>query len=228
MRICVAGRTGVVGNAVVRRAMVNPMFTRIIVLSRRPLPGDIELHPKVRIILHEDFGVWPNRVLNALVGCRACIWTIGGKASKFPDLATAWRVGSEYVLYTVDAFNSALGNVQPPGHKFQFVFVSQGYRQHRFRPSVRLSSTRLIKNDVERRLREFQKAHPNTIDIKIARPCKVIKVEDGALRVMLRKVFGGIHEERLARSLLNLARGGFADQYFEEDELDGIGKYDVV
>ncbi|KAI1294377.1 hypothetical protein F5Y03DRAFT_316423 [Xylaria venustula] len=228
MKICIAGRTGLVGNAVVRKAMMNPMFTRVVVLSRRPLPEDIESHRKVRVVLHDDFGVWPTRVLDTLVGCRACIWAVGGDASPFAGLTTAWRVGSEYVLCAAVALHKALGHVQPPGHKFQFVFVSRGYKEHRFGSSVRLSTTRLIKSDAERRLREFQWQHLDTFKLNIARPCKVIKAGGGPLRVLIRKVFGGIDEERLARSLLNLARGDFLDLYYEEDELNKIGRYDVA
>ena len=52
MRLLVLGPTGVVGAEVVREALQDARFSRVMAISRRPLPVT---HPRLETLLHADF-----------------------------------------------------------------------------------------------------------------------------------------------------------------------------
>ncbi|KAG4221023.1 hypothetical protein PC116_g30499, partial [Phytophthora cactorum] len=92
MKIIITGATGFVGSEVVRQAIADEAITHAFVLTRKPLPEDISKNTKLTVIEHKDFSTYPAELLSQLAGAEGCVWTIGGRATQFPDVETARKV----------------------------------------------------------------------------------------------------------------------------------------
>ena len=74
MKIILTGSTGMVGQEILRHCLQHPAITTINVLTRRELPPSTPTSPKLNVIIHKDFGSYPDSVLKQLSGSQACIW----------------------------------------------------------------------------------------------------------------------------------------------------------
>ena len=72
MKIVLTGTTGFVGTEVLTQCLSQPAIKSILVLSRRPI--DSVTHPKLKVVILEDFTVYGEEVLKDLEGAEACIW----------------------------------------------------------------------------------------------------------------------------------------------------------
>ena len=73
MKFILTGATGFIGGEVLRQCLASPSVTSIVVLSRRNLPT-ASSSPKLKVIIMEDFTVYPDSVVKELAGAEACIW----------------------------------------------------------------------------------------------------------------------------------------------------------
>lgn len=124
MKIVLTGATGFIGGAVLQQCIAKPSISTIFVLTRRDLPKDLSSSPKVTVILHDDFMSWPDSLLEQLRGAEGCIWCVGGRATSFPDVATARKVCVDFTLAAARKFKTALASQMGEGRKFHFVFCS--------------------------------------------------------------------------------------------------------
>lgn len=76
MKVLITGSTGLVGSALVRQALADDRITHVYALTRKPLPDEITKNPKATVILHEDFGTWPEGLLERLEGVEGCLWCV--------------------------------------------------------------------------------------------------------------------------------------------------------
>jgi uncharacterized protein YbjT (DUF2867 family) len=70
MKVILLGSTGFIGKAVLDQCLKSPAITSLIALSRRDLPA----HPKLTVVIIENFKLYPDSVLELLRGADACIW----------------------------------------------------------------------------------------------------------------------------------------------------------
>lgn len=123
MKIILTGCTGMIGSETLRQCILHPSIISIIVLSRRSLQPS-QLSPKVKVIILPDFTAYHTYLWKDLAGAGACIWTLGGIPSQFPDLATAKKVNIDYPFEAAKAFIEHLAPQVPGGGKFRFLYVS--------------------------------------------------------------------------------------------------------
>lgn len=78
MHLILTGATGLVGTAVLSHILSLPagQIDRVTVLTRRPVPL-AEGHKIVNVIIHNDFGDYPQELLEQLKGAEGCVWAIG-------------------------------------------------------------------------------------------------------------------------------------------------------
>jgi len=79
MKLIVAGSTGFVGTELIRQALSNPSITSIVALARRLTTEPQTVGPgadlaKLKSVICEDFGNYPESVKQELAGADACIW----------------------------------------------------------------------------------------------------------------------------------------------------------
>ncbi|HLX11205.1 MAG TPA: NAD(P)H-binding protein, partial [Bacteroidota bacterium] len=73
MHILITGATGMVGEEVVRQAILDPGIDRITALVRRPLELS---HAKLEVVVHSDFLRYDG-LTDLFRKCDACLWCLG-------------------------------------------------------------------------------------------------------------------------------------------------------
>ena len=74
--VVLTGCTGTAGSAILARCIASSSISRISVLSRRPVKQATGID-KVNVIIHKDFSVYPNSLLEQLKGAVGCVWALG-------------------------------------------------------------------------------------------------------------------------------------------------------
>lgn len=76
MKIILTGATGFIGAEILQQCLANPAVTSLIAVARRPLPPNTPdaNNPKLKVVIQEDFLVWPAPVLEELKGAESCLW----------------------------------------------------------------------------------------------------------------------------------------------------------
>ncbi len=73
MKVILTGSTGYIGSEVLAQCLNNPAITSIVALSRREL-HDAAGNAKLKVVIMQDFAVYPQSVLEELDGADGCIW----------------------------------------------------------------------------------------------------------------------------------------------------------
>ena len=81
MKLVIAGATGFVATELIRQSLSNPKITSVIALARRLVSTPSNLGPnadssKLRSVLVENYGSYPDDVIEQLAGVDACIWYV--------------------------------------------------------------------------------------------------------------------------------------------------------
>jgi len=74
MKLILTGCTGLIGGNVLSACLSHPAITSIIALSRRPLGATTASHPKLQIVIMENFQTYPASVKEVFADADACIW----------------------------------------------------------------------------------------------------------------------------------------------------------
>jgi|TARA_R110002003_G_scaffold357_8_gene19149 uncharacterized membrane protein len=72
-KLIISGVSGKIGAQVLDQALRNPVVSRVVALSRRPLP-DLVHHHRLDIVVLEDFTQYADEVIAKLSGADGCIW----------------------------------------------------------------------------------------------------------------------------------------------------------
>lgn len=75
MKLIIAGATGLLGTELLRQSLRNPAVTSVVALGRRPasLPDGADA-AKLKNVVVEDFGRYPEEAKREFAGADACIW----------------------------------------------------------------------------------------------------------------------------------------------------------
>ena len=79
MKLVIAGASGFVGTELIRQSLKRPDISTVIALARKPVsaPDDLgpHVHPsKLRSVVIDDYGSYPEDVRTELAQADACIW----------------------------------------------------------------------------------------------------------------------------------------------------------
>lgn len=74
MEVIVAGATGNAGREIVQHCMADERISKITILTRKTVPIEVESHPRVEVIMHQDFSQFPDDLMRRLEGADACLW----------------------------------------------------------------------------------------------------------------------------------------------------------
>lgn len=77
MKLIVAGATGLVGSEIVRQSLQMSAITQVIALARKPIQiDDNKSSFKLKSVLINDYGDYPDNIKAELAGADACIWYV--------------------------------------------------------------------------------------------------------------------------------------------------------
>jgi nucleoside-diphosphate-sugar epimerase len=113
MRLLVLGPTGVVGAEVVREALQDGRFSRVMAISRRPLAVS---HPRLETLLHADFNDFTD-LRSRLTEVNSAICALGMAWPQAKSEAQYRAVTKEYVMALARTLNEW-------NHDVRFCFVS--------------------------------------------------------------------------------------------------------
>ena len=120
MHLILTGATGLVGSGVLSYILSLPAtstpLTRLTILSRRPIPmlsnhSPLSPHIKIETIIHNDFSVYPDSLLEKLRGAKGVIWALGIGSLEVPKDEYV-RITKEYPLAAARAFAELGGEVE--------------------------------------------------------------------------------------------------------------------
>lgn len=211
MNVIVTGATGLAGSEVVRQGILDPRVDRLTVLSRRPIGVT---HPKVDVILHDDFTSY-EAVLPKLAGHSAVLWCLGIAQSKVSK--------AEYERITFDCAISAAQAMAKLDPRTTFCFLSGGGADSSEKSIVLFSR---IKGKTENAL---LRTLPSTYCFRpgYIRPLEPVEGRTlgerlmGAVAPALRRLSNSlvIDADVLARAMLAVARDGAPKHVLESDEI---------
>lgn len=155
-KVIVTGTTGFVGSGVVKACIARKEISEIVVLSRRPLPFDLDpgANRSLKVIIHEDFSKYPEDLTKEFSGADACIWyvglpsnpryrgakiyrCIGGKVGDFPDYETAKKVQYDFTVAFAEFCEKSIRPREETGRKeFRFVFCSGAFAEREEKKSL--------------------------------------------------------------------------------------------
>jgi uncharacterized protein YbjT (DUF2867 family) len=80
MKLIVAGATGFVASEVIRQSLRRPEITSVVALARKAVPPpphaeSAEETSKLKSVVVEDYGEYPDDVKKEFAGADACIWS---------------------------------------------------------------------------------------------------------------------------------------------------------
>ncbi|KAF8455777.1 hypothetical protein BDZ91DRAFT_626506, partial [Kalaharituber pfeilii] len=157
--LLLTGATGFCGREVLRFALLSPIITSILVITRRPLPDELGSR-KLRTIVHSDFTNYPSSLVAQITAFSpdACIWCIGGSRSNFSTQAEFELVSHTYTL----AAARMLSEIAAASEKrFRFVYLSgwgADITESKWRPFDK--DTMYVKGRVESDLFALTRKHP--------------------------------------------------------------------
>lgn len=152
MKIILTGATGFVGSEVLTRLIADPAVMQVTCLTRRPVSVS---SPKLVTILHDNFAVWDDSLLDRLADHDGCIWALGGKAS---DLGTPDLFARITYTFTLALAGGVASRATRP---FSFCYLSgmgADPSETAWLPWEKL--TRHLKGRTEKDLVALQAAHP--------------------------------------------------------------------
>ncbi|MBE7180021.1 MAG: hypothetical protein INR71_02240 [Terriglobus roseus] len=76
MKIILAGATGDVGTAVLKRCIADSRVSRVTALTLHELPKELAAHPKVSVLKQNDYTNISDGQMFRLKDAEACIWYV--------------------------------------------------------------------------------------------------------------------------------------------------------
>ncbi|KAK5996827.1 Leucinostatins biosynthesis cluster protein T [Cladobotryum mycophilum] len=221
MKVIVTGATGTAGQAVIKQCLEDDQITKVIVLTRKAVPIDIESHPKAQVVMHQDFSQYPEEMMRRFEGAEACLWAIGGKVNQFNhDKQICRKVSVDYTLAAANAMLQYLADKTPEGRKFRFVFCSGKYAEwNPKRPLLFMADTRRIKGEVEKGLCDLADANKDKLDVWILRPSGFISPDAPFSKRLVGNLYGAITTTQVGKTMVKVGHEGWKDRIIENEVL---------
>lgn len=198
MHLILTGATGFIGREVLRQCLAQPKVTKITILSRRVLSSIVTEHPKVRVIITENFMEYDADDLGDADGC---IWCLGGQSVE-TDLA--------YPVAFAKAMSEARSN-QARQQPFRFVLCSGVLAERdQDKPLWFMEKERRAKGKGESEILSFTNngVEEMSWESYVMRPSMVLPVQASLPQRMMSVVLGGIRVDDLAHAAMRLALDG--------------------
>ncbi|KAK2590326.1 hypothetical protein QQS21_011988 [Conoideocrella luteorostrata] len=171
MKVIVTGATGRAGKVVVNNCLDNDRITKVVILTRTGISGDIESHPKVDLVMHQDFTQYSDYLIQRLQGAEACIWAIGVRPEQAKSDKLMHRsIGVDLPIMAANILCEKLADKTPNGAKFRFVYCSPKHTEKSKKTLMFATDTRKLANDLEKGIGDVVHAHKSSFEAYTLRP----------------------------------------------------------
>lgn len=215
MKIILFGSTGYIGHAVLERCLSSSPITSVVSISRRD-PGIT--HPKLSIILHNDFSTYPDYILEEMKTTDACIYCLGTNIPVKPPSLNR-KINFEYVLATARTFVELTKERKPESH---FVYLSGALVEKD--PNKTLwfvQENRRMRGELENALLKLVQSTTSSSELRlyIVRP-GFVQPQGAVIRTwIIGKIANAISLDDLATAMVDLALSGSGRTFIENKEL---------
>ncbi|KAF7560643.1 hypothetical protein G7046_g3514 [Stylonectria norvegica] len=241
MKVIVTGATGAAGKEIVKNCIADARITKIVILTRRAVSGDVESHPKCEVVMHQDFSRYSDDLLRRLEGAEACLCgcathdalknspgqdradgnrAIGGHVDQFNhDKELLHKVNVEYPLAAGRILCDRIADKTSNGKKFNFVFCSNKHTEkNQAKAFLFPSDAKRNRNEAEKGLCEIADANYEKFASWILRPSAFV-TPDAPKRRRLVGSSGGIEVSQLGKAAVKVACEGWKDRVIDNDAL---------
>lgn len=235
MKLIVAGATGFVATEVIRQSLSIPEITSIIALARRPVSTPSDLSPgadtsKLRSVVLESYGTYPDGVRKQLAGADACIWTVAITPSKSRglDFAEVRRVCQEYTLAGLSAMFEAQGESGAAPFRFLYMGGAASERDQSKTPRM-MPQYCLLRGETENQVLAFAAERKGKVEACVAKP-GLITAPGQFLKTVfatgMKYVMGlpNVSVAEVAAAMLHEVVHGFEKEPLENADLVRIGQ----
>ncbi|KAE9364252.1 hypothetical protein N431DRAFT_388245 [Stipitochalara longipes BDJ] len=167
MKLIVAGGTGLLATEVIRQSLQLSEITSVVALARKPVKVDGIHSSKLKSVIIEDYGEYPEHVKAEFAGADACIWTVAitpGRAMSY-DFAEVKHICQDCTMAGLKAMYEA-----GPSRPFRFVYLSgDGTPRDQTKKPLILGQYLLMRGETENMVLEYGTKHEG-IEICVAKP----------------------------------------------------------
>ncbi|CRG83796.1 hypothetical protein PISL3812_01152 [Talaromyces islandicus] len=221
MKVVLTGVTGFIGREILDQCLQNPSITSIVALSRRELQPPLTSDSKVKVVVMDDFLVYPKPVLEEMSGAEACIWALG--KARMPDNKTNRKVSVDYTLAAAQALEQNSSPYADSNQKFRFVYLSgAGAEKDQGKSLWVMQDYGHIRGEVENKLLSFAKDHDSRFQSYIMRPGMVLPKEM-TIRSLVFGLGPSVKVDALAEVMIDVALRGNDCQVFENTNICAHG-----
>ncbi|CRL20760.1 NAD(P)-binding domain [Penicillium camemberti] len=233
MKLIIAGATSLLGAEIVRQSLQIPEITQVVALAHETVHLDESMDSsKVRSVVINDHGEYPDDVKAEFAGADACIWTVAlTPLQPGFDFAKARRVCQDYTKLGFEAICEA-----GPARPFRFIYLSEeGTPRDPKKDPVILPDFFLIRRKTELMVQKFPKGKEG-VEVCIARP-GVIANSTTWSRALVANLFRiinrfgrtlpSIQRSELAAAVLNQARDGIEKRTLLNADLVRLGRREL-
>ncbi|PHH92451.1 hypothetical protein CDD83_7304 [Cordyceps sp. RAO-2017] len=226
MKVIVTGATGQAGREVVQHCIDSPQITKVVILTRRAVCGDVESHPKIEVVMQQDFSHYPEAVLRRLEGAEACLWTIGSRADQAKhDKEADRRVGVEFPITAARTLCAHVAEkATPPSDAapFRFIFCSSKHASRSRKPLLFASDTRRLAAEAEKGLLEVADGSGGRFETYILRPAAFRAAASDARNAQAANGPPTMRAAQVGRAMVSVACNGRKGRLIENEALEAM------
>ncbi|KHN99372.1 NAD(P)-binding domain protein [Metarhizium album ARSEF 1941] len=230
MKVIVTGPTGRAGQEVVKKCLEDERITKVVILTRRGLSGEIESHPKADVIMHQDFTQYSDYLVRRMQGAEACIWAIGARQERAKtDKSVERSVGVDIPVSSAKILCEKLADKTPGGVKFRFVYCSPKHTERSKKTLMFANDTRKLANDLEKGIADVVNANNDKFEAYTLRPANFMMPDSPlpALTPSSKKLVPGLGQSvaasidpaRVGKAMAMIARDGWKEKVVENETI---------
>ncbi|KAK8920690.1 putative nucleoside-diphosphate-sugar epimerase [Metarhizium anisopliae] len=230
MKVIVTGPTGRAGQEVVKKCLEDERITKVVILTRRGLPGEIESHPKADVIMHQDFTQYSDYLIRRMQGSEACIWAIGARQEQAKtDKFIERSVGVDLPIASAKILCEKLADKTPGGVKFRFVYCSSKHTEKSKKTLMFANDKRKLANDLEKGIAEIVNSYKDKFEAYTLRPAnfRMPDTPPPTLAPSPKKLVPGLGQsaaasidpEKVGKAMVMIACDGWKEKVIENETI---------
>ncbi|KAF4962497.1 hypothetical protein FSARC_9420 [Fusarium sarcochroum] len=233
MKIIIFGGNGYVATELIRQSLRSPQVDSLVVLSRSPvaIPEGLDA-TKMKGIIVDDYGQYPEGVRREFVGAHAGVWTVGITPRK------AKLYSEEEVRRVCETCPLAGFQTLAESHvaeKFKFIYMSASHceRDQTKPPALMFGQFLLMRGEVENKLISLVAKYRDKMQLQIVKPAYIFSANtvtglvNTAIAKVVRSAFSSwttLTIEEAGAAILSQIFGGLEKETLDTKDMLRLGQ----